>query len=334
MKKGRIKAAPASLGAGAVREGKVWLHYSGWHASSGETAAAEWKLFDSSRARHTPFIVRLGREETIAGLEAALAGMPEGERALVTVPPGGGFGRMGNPMGFHGSGGAIPADSWLFFDIEVLLTEATLAGLSADNTALKDEGNKRFALGLFAAARLLYATALEKSPSPALAATLTANMMAACLREGDFEAARSAGQKYLGEGNADPEHPQVAKILFRQAKANAGLSRWTDASEMLSLLATRPGMGPEMAAEVRREQAAVQQQLARLDRQERLQFAGLFDRLEKEPAAADLYAPEDIQQRHADDMKERQRECPFCRERIDVVQYPRHIIKFHSGKPK
>jgi len=51
------------------------------------------------------------------GWDAAVAAMKVGERARILIAPEHGYGE-------RGAGGAIPPDSWLLFDVEVLSAEA------------------------------------------------------------------------------------------------------------------------------------------------------------------------------------------------------------------
>lgn len=71
-------------------------------------------------------------EQTIPGLDIALASMKEGEVAIIYCKASYGYGEFGNPMviflcnsfqnseGFHSMGSPIPADSTLKFELEFL----------------------------------------------------------------------------------------------------------------------------------------------------------------------------------------------------------------------
>merc|ERR1711936_1090803 len=68
---------------------------------------------DSSRDRGQPFSFSLGRGEVIAGWDDGVAKMSKGQRAKLTISPDMGYGAQGVP-------GAIPPNSTLVFDVELL----------------------------------------------------------------------------------------------------------------------------------------------------------------------------------------------------------------------
>ena len=315
---------------------KVWLHFRGYYAAAADAPRERWALFEDTWPRPAPLIITVGKEETIPGLEAALSAMREGERGLVAVPPSQAFGAMGNPMGFHGSGQPIPADSHLFFDVQLLLTERSLEPLQTA-AQLKEEANRRFSLRLFAASQLLYQRALEllsqqQQADSALRAALTSNLMAALLKGGHCEEARKLGEEFMAGGEGAGEGPLGAKIAFRLASAHVGLGRWTDAAALLGSLLQRQDLDGTMRAEAERAAQLAQGKLQQLARAEQGTFSGLFERMAEDPAAAELYPKDEIAARLEDDRQSKMRECPFCHEQIDHIQYPRHIIKFHSNE--
>jgi FKBP-type peptidyl-prolyl cis-trans isomerase len=69
--------------------------------------------FDSSRDRGTPFSFTLGAGQVIAGWDQGLVGMKVGEQRKLTIPA-----EMG--YGSRGAGSAIPPNSTLIFDTELL----------------------------------------------------------------------------------------------------------------------------------------------------------------------------------------------------------------------
>ena len=83
----------------------VFVHYTGW-LSTGEK-------FDSSVDRGQPFSFPLGRGQVIAGWDQGVATMRVGQKVKLTIPPELGYGSRGYP-------GAIPPDSTLIFDVELL----------------------------------------------------------------------------------------------------------------------------------------------------------------------------------------------------------------------
>ncbi len=81
----------------------VTVHYEGKFLSG--------KLFDSSLKAGTPAKFKIG--QVIKGWDEALLSMKKGEKRLLVVPPELGYGEMGYP-------GAIPPDSFLVFEVELI----------------------------------------------------------------------------------------------------------------------------------------------------------------------------------------------------------------------
>ncbi len=69
-------------------------------------------VFDSSDAHGAPLTFTIGKGQLIRGWEQGLLGMKEGGRRLLAIPPSMGYGA--NAVG------AIPANSVLIFDVELL----------------------------------------------------------------------------------------------------------------------------------------------------------------------------------------------------------------------
>lgn len=86
----------------------VTVHYTGWFTDG--------RKFDSSVDRDDPFVFILGAGQVIAGWDQGVATMRVGDKVKLTIPPDLGYGRAGYP-------GAIPPDSTLVFDVELLSVE-------------------------------------------------------------------------------------------------------------------------------------------------------------------------------------------------------------------
>jgi FKBP-type peptidyl-prolyl cis-trans isomerase len=82
---------------------EVTVHYTG--------KFLDGKVFDSSVERGSPATFRIG--QVIAGWNEALLSMKKGEKRLLVIPPELGYGERGYP-------GAIPPNSFLVFEVELI----------------------------------------------------------------------------------------------------------------------------------------------------------------------------------------------------------------------
>lgn len=85
---------------------KISVQYTGWLASNGSK-------FDSSRDRGQPFDLQLGVGQVIPGWDEGLQGMMPGGRRKLIIPAALGYGAQGQ-------GQAIPPNSTLVFDVELI----------------------------------------------------------------------------------------------------------------------------------------------------------------------------------------------------------------------
>ncbi len=83
---------------------RITAHYTG--------TLVDGTVFDSSRARGTPFQFTLGVGQVIAGWDEAFATMRVGGRRILIIPPELAYGNVARP--------GIPAGSTLIFDVELL----------------------------------------------------------------------------------------------------------------------------------------------------------------------------------------------------------------------
>ena len=91
-------------GATAMKGQTVNVHYTGWFTNG--------KQFDSSiGGKPLPF--KIGAHEVIAGWEEGVAGMKVGGKRQLKIPPEMGYGARGYP-------GAIPPNTTLIFDVELI----------------------------------------------------------------------------------------------------------------------------------------------------------------------------------------------------------------------
>ena len=101
------------VGSGAeARSGPVQVHYTGWLHDPAKPDGHGAK-FDSSVDRGQPFEFKLGAGQVIRGWDEGVAGMKEGGKRTLIIPP-----EMG--YGARGAGGVIPPNATLVFDVELV----------------------------------------------------------------------------------------------------------------------------------------------------------------------------------------------------------------------
>jgi peptidylprolyl isomerase len=105
----RYTDTKAGSGKTAASGRDVEVHYTGWIYLDG----LKGKQFDSSRGRG-PFSFPLGAGRVIKGWDEGVAGMKEGGRRTLIIPPQLAYGERG------AGGGIIPPNATLLFEVELL----------------------------------------------------------------------------------------------------------------------------------------------------------------------------------------------------------------------
>ena len=105
----QIKDTVVGTGAEAVSGKEISVHYTGWLNEKGEKG----KKFDSSVDRGSPFKFPLGAGMVIKGWDEGFEGMKVGGKRTLMIPSALGYGA-------RGAGGAIPPNTDLIFDVELL----------------------------------------------------------------------------------------------------------------------------------------------------------------------------------------------------------------------
>lgn len=101
----------AGNGTQLTKGDKVQVHYTGM--------LADGTKFDSSRDRKQPFSFTLGAGQVIKGWDEGIALLEVGSKALLVIPPQLGYGAKAMT--------AIPANSTLYFEVEVLQIDQAAA---------------------------------------------------------------------------------------------------------------------------------------------------------------------------------------------------------------
>jgi FKBP-type peptidyl-prolyl cis-trans isomerase FkpA len=99
-------------GAEAVPGKKVLVHYTGWFYKP-MAKSQHGRSFDSSAGRD-PLEFNLGAGQVIKGWDQGVAGMKVGGKRTLIIPSDLAYGKRG------AGGGAIPPDSDLIFDVELV----------------------------------------------------------------------------------------------------------------------------------------------------------------------------------------------------------------------
>ncbi|MFZ2005487.1 MAG: FKBP-type peptidyl-prolyl cis-trans isomerase [Stellaceae bacterium] len=107
-----LKYIDTQIGAGdeAKKGNIVSVQYTGWlYTKDGRKGAK----FDSSLDRGKPISFTLGQKQVIAGWDEGISGMKVGGKRTLIIPPQLAYGSTG-------SGGVIPPNATLIFDVELV----------------------------------------------------------------------------------------------------------------------------------------------------------------------------------------------------------------------
>jgi len=108
----QVRDVRPGVGDAAETGRRLVVHYSGW-LYDGAAPAKRGAPVDSSRSSGRPFDFVLGGGQVIPGWERGLAGLKEGGVRELIIPA-----RLA--YGAEGSGGVIPPDATLVFEIELI----------------------------------------------------------------------------------------------------------------------------------------------------------------------------------------------------------------------
>lgn len=110
----RLERIDITQGEGDIAQpgDEVTVHYDGWLYDEREQDL-RGEPFDSSRERSEPFTFPLGAGRVIRGWDEGVTGMRVGGRRELRIPAEMAYGR-------RGAGGAIPPNTSLVFDVELL----------------------------------------------------------------------------------------------------------------------------------------------------------------------------------------------------------------------
>jgi peptidylprolyl isomerase len=106
-----LQIIDSTVGTGATpKPGQICvMHYTGWLYEDGKKG----KKFDSSVDRNEPFEFPIGQRKVIGGWDEGVATMKVGGKRTLIIPPALGYGA-------RGTGGVIPPNATLMFDVELL----------------------------------------------------------------------------------------------------------------------------------------------------------------------------------------------------------------------
>lgn len=113
-----INQSDFHLGTGRLAEigNLVQVHYEAKYLDPNTNKEV---LFDSTRRKTQPLKFKVGAGQTLVGLDIGVAGMKQGGRRRIMIPPHLGYGNKG------AGGGLVPPNATLIFELELVSVEAS-----------------------------------------------------------------------------------------------------------------------------------------------------------------------------------------------------------------
>lgn len=113
-----VNQSEVSVGTGRLAEigNLVQVHYEAKYLDPNTNKEV---LFDSTRRKTQPLKFKVGAGQTLVGLDIGVAGMKQGGRRRIMIPPHLGYGNKG------AGGGLVPPNATLIFELELVSVEAS-----------------------------------------------------------------------------------------------------------------------------------------------------------------------------------------------------------------
>lgn len=339
----RKRIVRAGLGRVPAAGDVVTLHYVGWIVDTSGAGGAK-RQFDSSRERGQEFSFTLGKEETLLGLENAVATMRVDELALVVMRPRYAYAAAGSEHGFHSFGRAIPPDATLEMELELLhassqdefaeldrVRERPLDERMVAAAALKADGNAAYAQQQYRAACTLYKQAIALlrlvQPTPeesrlrgTLLVPLSLNVAQCLMQEKLYKEAEA----YLETALYDA--PTNAKALYRTAVCFQQQGKVEEALDY-----AQRARGQHDTREVRELLADLKQ----VNKQVNNKAAATYKQIFNNKSAPPVYTQKHVQRQKLDAAEEREQRdkysnCSVCNARMLRKALPAHLMKAHG----
>lgn len=316
------------------------VHYDGYYIKEDGTR----KLFDSSRERGQEFSFTLGAEQTILGLENAVASMEVDEVAMIRMGSKYGYGAAGNPHGFHSMGKAIPANAVLEMEVEFTSCSTKSETDEWDKAMklpldqriviakqMKEEGNNLFKAGKFREAATIYKNTIpilkletptdeETKKRAEILVPISLNVAQCLIKEHQYKEAET----YID--NALFDEPNNVKALYRMAICLQKQKKEDEALEY-----AKRAQKVKDGKEVRALLAELRESMKQVNKKSSESYKKIFDN-KAAPVYSDTHIKKELKE--AKEVKEQEKfsNCNICGFRCEKTQMARHIVKAHSKK--